>query len=66
MVGSQIPPLTYTVRQAAQALNVSDAHVRNLIERGALPTVQGIGDVIRIPRQSIERMVHEATLTRSA
>jgi excisionase family DNA binding protein len=47
---------TYSVAEAAQRLGASRAHTYDLIREGAIPSLR-FGNLIRVPKAPIERMV---------
>jgi excisionase family DNA binding protein len=61
-----VEPLTYTVPQAAEALNVSADHLRHLIRRGTIRTVPGMGKRTLISRAWLAQWVLAASRTEAA
>lgn len=51
-------PATYTVRQAATVIGVSERTVYQLVEDRRLPTVPHLGKKVVIPRVAVEQFVH--------
>lgn len=56
----ELAPLTYTVPQAAAALNVSDDTVRAMVKREEIPSLR-IGRRTLIVRTVLDRWVQEHT-----
>ncbi len=54
-------PEALTIKQVAQALQVSEGTVRNLIAQGRLKAVRlgGPGSSVRIPRREFERLLED-------
>jgi excisionase family DNA binding protein len=50
--------LTYTITEVAEALGVSEHHIRNLCQRGELPTLR-LGRRILVPRRALQVMIEE-------
>jgi excisionase family DNA binding protein len=50
--------LTYSVPEAAQALGVSDKHLRNLITAGKMPYIR-LGTRLLIRRATLEQLLAE-------
>lgn len=61
LTGETIETLTYTVPQAAAALNVSARHVKYLIQKGTLKTVPGMGRRTLISKAWLGQWVETAT-----
>lgn len=53
-------PLTYSVREAAELLGISERQVYRMVDRKALPKVPHLGRLTRIPRIAIEALMAEA------
>lgn len=53
-------PLTYSVRETADALGISERQVYRMVERGALPKVPHLGRLTRIPRVAIDDLMAKA------
>ncbi len=51
----RVEPMAYTVPQVAQALQVTTAHVYNLIRRGLVRTVR-LGASRRVPLTEVRRL----------
>jgi excisionase family DNA binding protein len=49
-------PLTYTVEQAAEALQIGRSAAYEAVRRGEIPSVR-IGRSVRIPRHQLEAML---------
>ena len=53
--------LTYTVPQAAAALQVSERHLYYLVKRGDIPTLTGVGRRTLIAKTTLARWVEQAS-----
>lgn len=53
-------PVTYTVREAADLLGISERQVYRLVDRGVLPKVPDLGRLTRIPRAAVDELVGSA------
>jgi excisionase family DNA binding protein len=51
-------PRLLTVRDAAQAWNVSERYARDLVARGTVRSVR-IGRCVRVPREEVDRVTTE-------
>ena len=58
MASVAIEPLVYDISQAAQALQVCQNTIRNLIRRGELPASK-VGDRVMIRRQALSAFLDE-------
>lgn len=50
-------PVTYSVREAADVIGISERQVYRLVEREVLPKVPDLGRLTRIPRVAVERLL---------
>lgn len=53
-------PVTFTVREAADLLGISERQVYRMVEEKRLPKLEGIGRLTRIPRVAVEALVDNA------
>lgn len=53
-------PVTYTVREAADLLGISERQVYRMVKERRLPKLEGIGRLTRIPRVAVDDLVASA------
>lgn len=52
-----LPPATYTLREAARLLSVSDKHVYKLWHRGELEVERDVTGQLRVSREEVYRFI---------
>jgi excisionase family DNA binding protein len=58
-MSTALEPMAYTIREAAQAVRLSERTIRRAISSGKLQAVR-IGRAVRVPRESLRTLLSPA------